>query len=109
MKIKRSFRPCERYFFDIRACKVSDGWAQVDTIQDASYFGNWANPFTLEMVSYAEGDIRETQCESLEEFITEMEDMLRYYNQDGWMKIDPGLIEKNKQRWITIGLGHLLH
>jgi len=109
MKIKRSFRPCERYFFDFQACKVSDGWAQVDTAQDASYFGNWANPFTLETVCYAEGDICEKKCDTVEEFQIEIEDMCQFYTEDGSFGIDPGLIEKNKKQWAIIGLQHMLH
>jgi len=33
------------------------GFAQVDTEQDASYHGIWANPFKLITISYVEGDV----------------------------------------------------
>ena len=33
------------------------GFYQIDTYQDAPYFGLWCNPHTLQLVQYAEGDI----------------------------------------------------
>ena len=47
----------DRYKYDFRQCKPSDGWAQLDTKQDAPYYGNWINPLTLETLSYCEGDV----------------------------------------------------
>lgn len=35
----------DRYKYDFRLCTSANGWAQLDTKQDASYFGNWINPF----------------------------------------------------------------
>ena len=44
MKITREFCPGDRYVYDFGLCTYEKGWAQVDTAQDASYFGTWANP-----------------------------------------------------------------
>ena len=42
MKITREFCPGDRYVYDFGLCNHEKGWAQVDTAQDASYFGKWA-------------------------------------------------------------------
>ena len=57
MKEQTAFDPMtDRYSFDFKLCTPKNGWAQVDTSQDASYFGTWANPFERKTVSYCEGD-----------------------------------------------------
>ena len=44
MKETREFKSdLGRYYFDGQACRSENGWAQVDTDQDAHYFGTWAN------------------------------------------------------------------
>ena len=45
----------DRYQFDWGECSTANGYAQVDTKQDAWYYGTWANPETFTIVSYAEG------------------------------------------------------
>lgn len=70
MKVTTNFNPVgDRYSFDFKKCVPSDGWAQLDTKQDASYYGNWVNPLKLELLSYCEGDITHTQCETETEFV----------------------------------------
>lgn len=44
MTITREFAPADRYIYDFKYCSTSNGWAQIDTSQDASYFGQWINP-----------------------------------------------------------------
>ena len=39
MKITREFAPADRYVYDFGLCSYKNGCAQVDTAQDASYFG----------------------------------------------------------------------
>ena len=39
MKIIRSCESGDRYRFDFDLCSCARGWAQVDTAQDASWFG----------------------------------------------------------------------
>lgn len=41
MKTIRTFAPGERYDFDFGECSYANGWAQIDTRQDASYYGTW--------------------------------------------------------------------
>lgn len=84
MTTKRSFLSIDRYYFDFKQCKYSDGWAQLDTDQDAWYFGNWVNLRTLQFVSYAEGDIIEKQCSNLEEFKKELKETFKWYRKNGY-------------------------
>jgi len=111
MRTERSFRPADRYLFDYQLCKPSDGWAQVDTSQDASYHGTWANPFTLKVTTYLEGDIIRKSADSVEEFVSEIRSIKKWNEENGlrFMGIDAlcknNLIEKFKE----VGLGDLLH
>ena len=45
--------------FDFGRCCINLGWAQVDTIQNASYFGIGTHPDQRIILQYAEGDIIE--------------------------------------------------
>jgi hypothetical protein len=38
------FTPSDRYVYDFVLCTYDKGWAQIDTRQDASYYGTWTNP-----------------------------------------------------------------
>ena len=67
MKVTREFCPGDRYTYDFGSCCYEKGWAQVDTAQDASYFGTWANPTRLMIFSYCEGDTTLREAGSPEE------------------------------------------
>ena len=42
MKITRDFRPLsDRYSIDCGRCSYANGFAQIDTKQDAVWFGTW--------------------------------------------------------------------
>jgi hypothetical protein len=57
MKIIRSFEPGDRYRYDFNLCSCARGWAQVDTAQDASWFGTWGSPTERTILNFAEGDL----------------------------------------------------
>ena len=102
--------PASRYKYDSLLCPK--GYAQVDTWQDASYYGTWANPRTLVIFAYVEGDCYTTICETVEEFISEIMVIKEWNNRQengGFKGIDPGLNPDNIQQWHAIGLGDLLH
>ncbi len=106
MKTIQSFNPLtDRYHFDLGPCSAGKGFAQIDTEQDASYFGNWCNPFTLTIVSFAEGDISEAKCDTVEEFLTELREMDSFYSRFG---IDPSFNEELRGRLEQIGAGRFL-
>ena len=55
--IYRSFDPgADRYKYD-GMFTYAEGYAQVDTHQDAWYFGIWTNPKLKIIATYAEGDV----------------------------------------------------
>ena len=111
MKIKRNFvADGERYFFDFKVCTPDKGWAQIDTDQDAWYFGTWANPFELKIVNYCEGDITLKETDKVEEFVAEIRRLKEWNKNYGYtMMIDPMLNPKIEARFKEIGLGDLLH
>lgn len=112
MEIIREFLPKDRYFFDFGICSLTNGYAQVDTSQDAHYFGTWANPETLTVVAYLEGDVITTKCDTEQEFIDQLRSMKRWNEEYGYRfyGIDPGLSQPVlKERFIKLGLGDLLH
>ncbi len=101
----------ERYAFDFEICTTQKGWAQLDTSQDACYFGNWASPSSLKIVSYCEGDITIQTAENKEEFVEEILTMKKWNNENGhkFLGIDPGFNKKLESDFVSIGLEQLLH
>jgi hypothetical protein len=100
----------DRYAFDNGLCSYEKGWAQIDTKQDASYYGNWCNPSSFQFFSFAEGDTTRTYCETAEEFVAEMRRLALWHAEHGyWVGIDPGFSDLLKKRFEDLGLGDLLH
>lgn len=75
---QRTFRPSSRYEFD-RDLNEGIGWTQVDTEQDASYFGNWTNPTERSWFSYTEGDICIVTCDTDEDYIAYVNETMNWY------------------------------
>ena len=92
MTIKKEtfFESIDRYAFDFDMCKPSKGYAQLDTSEDASYFGNWVNFRDYKIVSYCEGDITIETCENKEEFKELLKKTVDFYkfNQENFLGID---------------------
>lgn len=111
MKTTREFAPADRYLYDFGPCSSGNGWAQVDTAQDASYFGNWANPTKLLFFSYCEGDTTLVECETEAEFVDYLRKTADWYakNDGAPAKIDPGLNEEITAAFTKLGLADLLH
>jgi len=109
----RDFTPADRYVYDFGKCSSKNGFAQIDTWQDASYYGTWANPEKPVIFSYCEGDYCATRCDNVQEFIAEIMAIKEWNIQSGGERgfrgIDPGLDPKAIQKWQEIGLGDLLH
>jgi len=51
-----------------RYCFDNKGYAQLDTTEDAWYYGHWIDFKNLKIISYAEGDVSIETCENKEEF-----------------------------------------
>ena len=101
----------ERYHFDFGECSAFNGYAQVDTSQDAPYFGIWTNPMNLTTVSYMEGDIYRETAESVAEYVEFIRQLKSEYEAMGTKisGIDPMLNSDISNRLIEIGLGDLIH
>jgi hypothetical protein len=110
MEQKREFAPADRYKYDTGICSLKNGFSQIDTKQDAPYYGTWANPTTFVIVNYCEGDVCVTTCESKEEFIQEIMKCKQWNDEAGFgFAIDPGWNESDGAPWRALGLGELLH
>jgi hypothetical protein len=107
MKLVRSFvDDTTRYDYDLGECSIANGWAQVDTSQDASYYGAWINPVKREFLRFAEGDVDHYTFDSDErmvEFVSNFKDGGRF------LGIDPGLGSVLRAECIAHGLGPFLH
>ena len=103
MKKTHSSYSCrERYHYDFKACR---GWAQFDTREDASYYGNWACPLKKTLVSFAEGDETITTCETTEEFVREVKKWFKWAVGIGYEpSIDPGLKDEYVKLWSDLNL-----
>ena len=103
----------DRYTFDFGRCSYERGFCQVDTSQDAWFFGRWANPYRLVAVAYTEGDLDVFQCDTAEEFTG----LLRGWNDTEQrytgrhIRIDLGLTQRDAMRakFDALGLADLLH
>lgn len=96
-----------RYAFDFGDCSTAKGYAQFDTRQDAHYYGNWVNPTTFRLVSYAEGDVTVTVCDDAAEFVAQVRTWVADPAHD-FRGIDPGLSDSLRAAFVALGLGDLL-
>jgi hypothetical protein len=110
MKTVRDFKPADRYVYDFGLCSWKNGFAQIDTSQDAHYFGTWASPDRLLIVCYCEGDINIKTADNKEEFIAELRALKAWNEENGYsFGIDPGDDEALAAKFCGMGLSDLLH
>jgi hypothetical protein len=111
VKITREFCPGDRYVYDFGLCSYEKGWVQIDTAQDASYFGTWANPTRLMIFSYCEGDTTLKEAASLYEFANELREIDAWHRANGYgpARIDPGFDPSMKAAFEVLGMGDMLH
>jgi hypothetical protein len=96
----------DRYHFDFTECTIAKGWAQVDTTQDASYYGAWINPTKREFIRFAEGDVDHYTFED----DTEMVAFIAEFKDGGRMLgIDPGPGSVLPSECIAHGLEPYFH
>lgn len=107
----------DRYVYDFGMCTTGKGYAQLDTYQDAFYYGIWANPAKLQIVTYAEGDFTIKDAADSGEFVAEIRELVKWHNEfgssadgrKGFHGIDPGFNVALKRRFVALGLADLLH
>ena len=111
METKRIFCNGNRYQFDFNLCSIANGYAQLDTTQDASYFGTWINPFIFRIINFCEGDVTIFNMKDSKELKKELENLEKwnYYNGHSFKGIDPGFNEKLLKRFIELDLTEYLH
>jgi rubredoxin len=109
-KITREFHQADRYVYD-RLCSTKKGFAQIDTPQDAWYFGMWCNPFKRIVFSYIEGDCITVTVDTDKEFVKELRELWEYEKAQGYTTcgIDPGFNQELKDKFIALGLSDMLH
>jgi hypothetical protein len=109
--ITRDFAPSDRYVYDFKLCTIERGWAQIDTRQDASYFGQWINPAKRQILCYCEGDITFAQLSTDAELVSEVEHIRAFHAEVGYPMtgIDPGFSEPLKAALVAAGLEAFLH
>ena len=96
----------DRYQFDSGECSWSNGYAQLDTRQDAPYYGAWAHPADFVFVEYAEGDFTRIECDDAAEFVKVITEFAK---RDDFKGIDPGWNISDADPWKAIGLTDFLH
>ena len=111
MRTARHFEPSDRYRFDFSRCSLKKGWAQVDTSQDASYYGTWAHPERRQIVNYCEGDVTIQTAETDEEFAKALLELKAWCEKMGmkFFGIDCGLRADIVAGFERVGVADLLH
>jgi hypothetical protein len=101
----------DRYKYDFGVLSYQKGWAQIDTKQDASYYGTWTNPELRQIFSYCEGDTCLTKCDTDADYVEAIRDCADWNKTAGyWIGIDPGFDNSGmKERFENLGLTELLH
>lgn len=107
----RDFVDGDRYRWDFGLCSSKHGFAQVDTSQDASYFGTWTNPERRMVVTFCEGDVTLQTADTDTEYVALLRHIKAWNEENGhaFLGIDPmgsGAIETKLR---GLGLGDLLH
>ena len=101
------FAMADRYRWDNKYCPATEGWVQVDTLQDAPYYGTWAHKDKYQIVQYVEGDLSTTTCTDAEAFAAELAEFVRWAKEAGsWEGIDANL---RAEEWFDAGFGEYLH
>lgn len=100
----------DRYQHDVKRNR-STGWAQVDTYQDASYFGVWTNPTTHEIFTYCEGDLCLEQCDDDADYIRALRAALEFYDDKPHFitRIDAKFAPELAERFIALGFADRIH
>ena len=111
MKTIRNFRPLsDRYHSDTGPRAYANGFAKIDTKQDAPCYG-WVAPSQRTIVSSCEGDVTTTGCETDEELAAQIRDLPRWNDEAGYgpTKIDAVCHDELGQAFEQLGLADLLH
>ena len=112
MIVKRTFNPfATRYDYDTDLSSLANGFAQIDTAQDASHYGTWCSPSARTLINFAEGDIVATFCRDDAEFIDQIRALVAWNDEAGYgpARIDPANSPALRAQFERLGLADLLH
>ena len=110
MKKEHKFSPSDRYTYDFGACSAENGYCQIDTPQDAAYFGIWTNPDERKIITYCEGDLTIETAENDAEYVQAIRNLKTWHdNMQRSMRIDANTQPTQKARFEALGLADLLH
>ena len=103
----------DRYHYDFTECTASKGWIRITTGQDAPYFGQWLQPFTRTVVTFAEGDEYRAQAETDAELTIHLLETATWNAEQGHgpTHLEPSLAAeptKTTDRLAELDLGHLV-
>jgi len=94
----------DRYKYDFNICAARKGWAQIDSKQDAPYYGQWCNPITRELFSYCEGDLYHTLCDTDDEFTQVLRECIEWNKErEYFIGVDPMGRQDIKDALIRMG------
>jgi hypothetical protein len=91
---------------------LSNGWAQIDTWQDASYFGVWTNPARMEIFSYAEGDTCLEKCTDAADYVDAVKRCISFYEhprQPCRIDVFESRFPEIAKAFRDLGLGEFIH
>ena len=96
----------DRYYFDT----TLKGFSQLDTKQDAPWFGNWLDPINQKLVTFAEGDICLATETNSNAFAKRVRMICNWYKENNtFIGIDPMGNEPAREAYKSLGLTDLLH
>jgi len=97
----------DRYYFDFKACHFSRGYAQIDTDQDACYYGMWTNPTKRVTIEYCEGDVSTQTYETDAEYTASLKWLAEEFG--AFKGIDPACRADLIDAFEALGVSDLLH
>lgn len=80
-EVYRMFILRDSGIFYFQACTASDGWMNIETHQDGTYFGVWHNEDQLRIVTFCEGDVTVEQAKTKDAFYDAIESTVSYYKR----------------------------
>jgi hypothetical protein len=104
-----------RYEIDNGVCNTDNGFCQVDTDQDASYFGIWTSPERRVVCSFMEGDITVNKATTDAEYREVLVNCLTAYKHRNEARphamIDLGISRRDEFRdaFVTLGMASYIY
>lgn len=98
-----------RYDYDEKRT-AANGWVQIDTCQDAPYFGIWAHAANRRIATFCEGDLMVEICDDDADFQKSLQACLAFYDRDGRpTKIDAAFSEPVAAPYHALGFSDRIH